>query len=144
MPGGACRDWRRVRERWPGILHRDAWGVVRLQRLLHVMASLSELCCFDLFFLGYKREPAVWVLGSYAFGSPIFIFIFTKRLLVRLLYLDERQKTLCWGKHVKYLHQRYLVQRPPESDIDSLHYKENNTSKFPQNRFCRDFKEIWF
>jgi hypothetical protein len=47
---GACRDWRRVRERWPGILHRDAWGVVRLQRLLHVMASLSELCCFDLFF----------------------------------------------------------------------------------------------
>ncbi|CAN6300122.1 unnamed protein product, partial [Urochloa humidicola] len=30
-----ARDWRRVRERWVGVLHGDAWGVVRLQRLLH-------------------------------------------------------------------------------------------------------------
>ena len=38
----ACRDWRRVRQRWAGILHRDAWGVVRLQRLLHVwLVSLN-------------------------------------------------------------------------------------------------------
>lgn len=39
--GCVCRDWRRVRERWVGVLHQDAWGVVRLQRLLHVLIPPS-------------------------------------------------------------------------------------------------------
>lgn len=33
----------------------------------------SKLRCFDLFFLGYKEGPAICVLESCAFGSPIFI-----------------------------------------------------------------------